>query len=430
MPFSREQKAKAKAARYGRDHGEEAQASKGEARLEVSGLGHTRRCCRPGGCLREESLLNVDDLLETERVSCSWEGCTRCGVMHRACFNDFEDQVLIYLKGTGRARSWSEKQRRQNLWNKKGYDLAFKACNCDCGKGFLRKDMDYKPPHFEEDSGCVDTEDKRKKKSKKPEKPTINVGKSGSGHTMSHARTHSSSSGYSTSSSLSGSMGDVSSFGLSSSQTARKSSADSCFQKRADMSAFRNALPRHRMNSYNIRVEDDQGGPLDELRQLVITGLMSHRLSKVPCCLCRKQLAVYDKYPVVDGIICLTPLEPKAPQRLIPLRHEAAVVYLLAVCLHCALGKNRTVCTGCSAPWIGENLVLGAIYSFDIFSSSPCCEQRTLCSHCREPAIQLTGASMLSYSQCSGVFSCENCGHEDAHLVRPLSSYDVTTVVS
>ena len=47
----------------------------------------------------------------------------------------------------GRARSWSEKQRRQNLWTKKGYDLVFRACTCKCKHGHLRKDPDWSPVH-------------------------------------------------------------------------------------------------------------------------------------------------------------------------------------------------------------------------------------------------------------------------------------------
>lgn len=47
--------------------------------------------------------------------------------MHKQCFDNWEVSVLTYLRSTGRARSWSEKQRMQNLWTKKGYDLAFKV---------------------------------------------------------------------------------------------------------------------------------------------------------------------------------------------------------------------------------------------------------------------------------------------------------------
>ena len=52
---------------------------------------------------------------------------------------------MVFLKTCGRARSWSDKQRMQNLWTKKGYDLAYKACDCLCGRGHLRKDLDYVP---------------------------------------------------------------------------------------------------------------------------------------------------------------------------------------------------------------------------------------------------------------------------------------------
>lgn len=58
---------------------------------------------------------------------------------------EFEEHVLVYLKSSGRARSWNDKQRAQNLWTKRGYDLAYKACDCACGKGHLRKDLDYVP---------------------------------------------------------------------------------------------------------------------------------------------------------------------------------------------------------------------------------------------------------------------------------------------
>ena len=63
--------------------------------------------------------------------------------MHTACFQTFEESVLCYLKGHGRAKSWSERQKLQNLWTKKAYDLVFKACACNCAHGHLRKDLDW-----------------------------------------------------------------------------------------------------------------------------------------------------------------------------------------------------------------------------------------------------------------------------------------------
>ena len=428
MPFSREEKAKAKAAQWGK-------ASTAQSPTDDS----TDRCCKPGGCLKSNGAL--DDPSDRVRVLCSSDACTLSGLMHIVCFNDFEEQVLTFLKGTGRARSWSDKQRRQNLWNKKGYDLAFKACNCDCGKGYLKKDVDFKPP-AQVAGPAPDLEDKKKKKAKKTsEKPAINLGKPGPIGSASHARSYSSSSGYSTCSSSSGSLNEVSAGssassapvgnGTSANAAARKSSNGSdsglsTFPRRPDMNVLKSVLPRSKINPYSIRMDDDVLGGSDDLRQLVLGGLAGHRATKLPCCLCRRQLCVYDKYPVVDGVIFLTPLEPRSTSPRLPVRmSDVKMMYALATCVQCMVGRTRVVCRGCNHPWSGENLMLGAIYGYDIFAAFPCCEERVLCAECQRPAIEQTGASMLSYSQCSGVFGCEHCSFENCHLVRPLSSYEV-----
>lgn len=88
--------------------------------------------------------------------------------MHSECFEQFEESVLQYLKLSGRARSWSEKQRRQNIWSKRGYDLAFKACLCKCKKGYLKKDLDQV-----EEFDHVPVTKSKKKKRKSNEKPLL-----------------------------------------------------------------------------------------------------------------------------------------------------------------------------------------------------------------------------------------------------------------
>ncbi|XP_034250271.1 headcase protein-like [Thrips palmi] len=110
------------------------------------------RCCAPTECVRVFTSNNngkealIHDLRDAVRVVCNNDTCTFGEYMHRECFDQFEQSVLTYLKSCGRARSWSERQRCQNLWTKKGYDLAFKACGCRCGRGHLRKDLDWTPP--------------------------------------------------------------------------------------------------------------------------------------------------------------------------------------------------------------------------------------------------------------------------------------------
>lgn len=148
------------------------------------------RCCVPNGeCLRVQQqitpnnndpmLISLDDLRDTVRVTCNNDSCMMGRYMHRECFEQWEQTVLAYLKTCGRARSWSERQRHQNLWTKKGYDLAFKACGCKCGRGHLKKDLDWMPPpptsnifgRVEE----IDTSNKKKKKRNRNSRPTLAI---------------------------------------------------------------------------------------------------------------------------------------------------------------------------------------------------------------------------------------------------------------
>jgi hypothetical protein len=136
------------------------------------------RCCVPTGeCLKagvDLGMICLDDLRDTVRVVCTNDSCTAGQYMHRECFDSWEETVLTYLKSIGRARSWSDKQRQQNLWTKKGYDLVFKACGCRCGRGHIKKDLDWSPPAsgslFDDDQGK-----KKKKRNRQNQKPTLAI---------------------------------------------------------------------------------------------------------------------------------------------------------------------------------------------------------------------------------------------------------------
>jgi len=121
-------------------------------------------CAVPSGCL-ESNEIAMGSLSEAVRVICNNNDCTQGNFMHKECFDEWEATVLTYLKSCGRARSWSEKQRLQNLWTKKGYDLTYKACGCKCGKGHLRKDLDWIPPTY---TRTADADDDSKKEEKEP----------------------------------------------------------------------------------------------------------------------------------------------------------------------------------------------------------------------------------------------------------------------
>ena len=89
-------------------------------------------CCTPAGCMSIVDGITANDFQDAAecdvvKVLCNNEHCPTSGLMHRQCFDQWEASILHYLRSCGRARSWSERQRCQNLWTKKGYDLAFKV---------------------------------------------------------------------------------------------------------------------------------------------------------------------------------------------------------------------------------------------------------------------------------------------------------------
>jgi headcase protein len=141
------------------------------------------QCCMPNGeCLKSNildfGLVNGDQMYDAVRVICNNENCTVGQYMHAECFEQWEQTVLSYLKSIGRARSWSDKQRQQNLWTKKGYDLVYKVCGCRCGRGHIKKDLDWAPPITANLFGgrLEDEASKKKKKNKnKNQKPALSV---------------------------------------------------------------------------------------------------------------------------------------------------------------------------------------------------------------------------------------------------------------
>lgn len=147
--------------------------------IEAHNAVTTTRCAVPlsCGCLKGYEPISLDSPTGCVRVQCNNEHCTVGTLMHGECFSAWEAHVLAYLRSCGRARSWSEKQRLQNLWTKRGYDLAYRACSCLCSRGHLRKDLDWSPPG--EIVEYNDNKTKKKKKNRQNTKPclvTVGIG--------------------------------------------------------------------------------------------------------------------------------------------------------------------------------------------------------------------------------------------------------------
>ncbi|XP_075553387.1 hdc homolog, cell cycle regulator [Dermacentor variabilis] len=368
-------------------------------------------CCVPTGCHLLGEPIRVDDLSDAVRVICNNEQCPQSPFMHRTCFEEWESSVLSFLRSTGRARSWSEKQRLQNLWTKKGYDLAYKACGCRCGKGHLRKDLDWIPP--------VADRKKKQRRRKGNDKPTLalNGAKPPSSGGLPVTRLRSSS----MSSTGSGGSPPSSSSEFPPSPThAKRGLADregsGLFSRRQDYSSF-NTLPRHKINAYHIKMEDEG----DDIRCFILTTLSANKMSRIPCIVCQTAMSVFDRYPLVDGTLFLSPRQHNPGSVLV--RVDERPQYLNAVCMTCLEGwQVRLACRGCGARWSGRHLILGTMYAYDIFAATPCCDERRRCASCREPVIS-ADRSLPYFSDYSHSICCAHCGARDYHFVKSLGTY-------
>lgn len=452
----------------------------------LDGVNNLVRCCVPtSDCLKSNSMdfgfINQDEPRDCVRVICNNENCTAGQFMHRECFESWEQTVLSYLKSIGRARSWSERQRQQNLWTKKGYDLVFKACGCKCGRGHLRKDLDWSPPptivtnlfgKFEDDA-----HKKKKKKNRNNQKPMLTI--STNSNNIYHPNHHSNSNGMITPiNELRGRAGSLSSSNGSSSppvsaslseqsvspvhsqilptlntavaaaaaavaaaQQHQKSQKDitqkskveiysdrvrttsgcnGIFSRRLDFSSF-NLLPKTRLNSYQIKMEDEGNHGNDETRLFILSSLAAHQKSRVACILCEEAMFVFDRYPLVDGTFFLSPKQHA--KGCIEVKYEGRTQYLTAVCMGCLEGvsSDRVIrCRFCATKWDGSSLVLGTMYSYDIFAAMPCCTERLKCNNCQKMLLH-SHQRLNFYSDYSHIVCCPNCTSQDTHFVKPLA---------
>ncbi|XP_013414750.1 headcase protein [Lingula anatina] len=420
-------------------------------------------CCLPTGCSIEEAI-NVNDPGDAVRVECNNDQCSYGNWMHRECFDAWEETVLSFLRSCGRARSWSEKQRLQNLWTKKGYDLAFKACDCKCGKGHLRKDLNYIPK--------TNTAQKQKKHKKKTDKalPVINNssklqqhhcnssnanvgggsnGNGGYGHHTNkpnlHVRIRAGSLGSTGSISPTSSSPPLSSTppvlftGSSNNNNTNhvnnnilkkvvsprldnmfadpgQAATGNIFKRRPDLTAF-NTLPRYQQNPYHIKMEDEGPHGNDDMRCFILANLSTYKCTSVPCVLCGSDLPVFDRYPLIDGTFFLSPLRYNND---IKVEADGRVQYLNAACMSCLEGGCELRCCACRKRWYGNTLLLGGMYSYDIFAAMPCCQMRLTCKSCRRIILDASTGGLQFYSQYSRSISCPACKNQDYHFVKPL----------
>lgn len=363
-----------------------------------------QQCCNPK-CAISAELDPPSPDPDSVKMICTNEKCPFSAFMHSSCFSAFEEQMLSFLRGMSRARNWSEKQRKQNLWTKKGYDLIHKMCTCRCSKGTLRRDLAYTVPE-----GMEKNKKKRKKSSSCSGGERVPVPiRTANGVQRSRSRT-------------SGTRNNSDSI---SSENGMANSYMQPFAHRVDYSIFEKILPRHLINSYHIKMEDDGYGAGDDTRSFVLASLAFHRTSFVDCVLCSSKLTVYDQFPLIDGTFYVSPLKPNGSSLEVESKGDDNV-FLSAICLPCLAGINKITCIYCSTTWNGNHHQIGTMYSYDLFAAFPCCPQSALCKECKQPLVDVSKLS-LSFSQLSSQVKCSHCGANDYHFVKPITRFQVIT---
>jgi hypothetical protein len=147
-----------------------------------------------------------------------------------------------------------------------------------------------------------------------------------------------------------------------------------------------------------FQTEDEGNHGNDDTRCFILSTLASQGRSKVHCVLCEERMPVFDRYPLVDGTFFLSPrqhakgcievsYEARGPLVMqlfifflscLQVKVEGRTQFLTVVCMACLEGVNgrAIICRFCNQRWDGSSLVLGTMYSYDIFAAMPCCTER------------------------------------------------------
>ena len=363
--------------------------------LFTSSFDDIRACCNPLGC----SLGDIDSSdpgSDAVKFICSNESCPCSSFMHGECFTGLEESLITILKQSSRTKNWNDKQRKQAIWRK--------GCECRCKRGNLKKDPSYVPALPEGDS------EKKKRKKKSHDKAGVPTVKAASyprqnGFVLRRRCRNSDS---------------------QSSDSGVPTCNPQPFLHRSpnDYDIFSKYLPKALTNSYHIKMEDDGYGAGDDTRSFVLTTLASNRINSLSCVLCSMEMKVYDRYPLVNGTLFLTPNQ--ANETCVEVESKGNhPLYLSAVCLLCLSGHNKVTCTYCSADWQGNIHQIGTMYSYDLFAATPCCTRRVTCTQCSQPVVDVQKHS-LSFWQLSQQVECSHCSTSGFHLIKPLSTFHVS----
>ncbi|KRZ75889.1 DNA polymerase alpha subunit B [Trichinella papuae] len=195
-------------------------------------------------------------------------------------------------------------------------------------------------------------------------------------------------------------------------------STGNIFRRRQNLESFRKALPRSKINGINIKLEDDCPQGNDETRLFVLTNLGDHKRRIVTCIICQSLLPVYDRYPLIDGTFFLSPINHENLGVMV--NYEGSSLYLLSLCMYCMESAPKLMCILCgSEGWfIGNKLIYGTLYTYDVLAAVQCCMPRCCSCYGTIP----TAEEKNSFSRFSEMFVCPHCSVNGYHFIRRVNT--------
>lgn len=194
------------------------------------------------------------------------------------------------------------------------------------------------------------------------------------------------------------------------------------FQRREDWSII-SKLPINKQNTIHIRLEDEGPYGNDETRCFVLSHFSSLGVKKLDCVFCGCELVVYDRFPLIDGTLFVSPFIYSSTKP-VPVIVSNKNQFIYGICLKCLSGDDKEheiKCNFCEQKWShGSSLQIGTLYKYDIFAATPCCAMRVACKHCKKPLVDLKAGGLPYFSTYSEERQCEFCQTKDFHFIKPL----------
>ena len=119
------------------------------------------KCCAPVSLVENcsKEVINKTELFSMIKMNCTFSQCDQSGFVTPDCFKELEDRLVKIMKSnpfsnnhkkeTFRRYNFDFQHNRDFLWKEKGiYGIVYKQITCNCGKGFLKKDLAWPPANF------------------------------------------------------------------------------------------------------------------------------------------------------------------------------------------------------------------------------------------------------------------------------------------